>query len=1000
MRRTNQWGRNVVVVDMPGTDEEDTVIVADTDGTTYRVERSLGGATLTGTLNTGQVFRFRPANQGEVQRITTNNPVAVFHNTGLGGCEHDVAFVLPAEINAAAPRLGISFNVPPGTSAAQAFVVFPDTTVNAMSLRLDGATPTLLRNLVAPGPAGLRVQTFNLTTANHVVEMATDFQLGVVTAAGGTGLYAYYSPYRTPGCGNRAIDPGEACDDGNVSDGDGCSSSCRIEIGFMNCMGMDSRCVPTGRCAGTTCVSRCMSNADCNDSNACTNDSCNMTTGVCASAAVMAGTMCTLMGGAPGACGTNGMMMSVCLADGDRDGVPDLTDADDDNDGVTDVAEGGGRDASRDSDNDGVPDFRDRDFMGFVDANMNGVDDRVDVDGDGIPNHLDLDSDGDGIFDVVENGHAMLDANRDGRIDATTDADRDGLLAAVDSDDASAMVITPRTMPIDTDMDMRIDALDADDDGDGVPTASELGAGGAMTPRNTDGTAVPGVTTDTIPDYLDADDDGDGVPTASELGAGGFMMPRNSDATVPSGEGVADVVPDFLDSDDDGDGIPTRIENTLEMMGGPGDMDMIPAYLDLDSDGDSVPDRVEAGPTRSMPANSDPMAGMGDRPDFLDTDSDNDCVPDSDMREAGAARTDPAMPSAMINANCTDPMTPVCSPVLGRCTSDDDSDGDGIPNMVERRLGTDPMNPDSDMDGVPDGSEVGAGPAFMTRDTDGDMIIDALDPDDDGDGVPTRDELGMGGVMMPRNSDAMVAMGMGTSDMIPDYLDSDDDGDGIPTRVERTAEGMTDLDGDMIPAYLDLDSDGDSVSDSVEAGADRTMPANSDGMAGMGDRPDFLDTDSDNDCVLDRDMREAGAARTDPTMPSASADANCMDPTPVCDRAVGMCVRRMMADAGADAGGDASGDAGADGGEDGSVDAGVDTGLDTGADGGASGSDGAAADSGAMDASPPRIGVLSGDGACACRVPAAPSRGGERGAAAMALIAGLALARSARRKKG
>jgi hypothetical protein len=108
MRRTNQWGRNVVVVDMPGTDEEDTVIVADTDGTTYHVERSLGGATLTVTLDTGQVFRFRPANQGEVQRITTNNPVAVFHNTGLGGCEHDVAFVLPAEINAAAPRLGIS----------------------------------------------------------------------------------------------------------------------------------------------------------------------------------------------------------------------------------------------------------------------------------------------------------------------------------------------------------------------------------------------------------------------------------------------------------------------------------------------------------------------------------------------------------------------------------------------------------------------------------------------------------------------------------------------------------------------------------------------------------------------------------------------------------------------------------------------------------------------------------------------------------------------------
>jgi MYXO-CTERM domain-containing protein len=43
---------------------------------------------------------------------------------------------------------------------------------------------------------------------------------------------------------------------------------------------------------------------------------------------------------------------------------------------------------------------------------------------------------------------------------------------------------------------------------------------------------------------------------------------------------------------------------------------------------------------------------------------------------------------------------------------------------------------------------------------------------------------------------------------------------------------------------------------------------------------------------------------------------------------------------------------------------------------------------------------LDSDGACACRVSAAPSRGGERGVAAVALIAGLALARSARRKKG
>jgi hypothetical protein len=92
------------------------------------------------------------------------------------------------------------------------------------------------------------------------------------------------------------------------------------------------------------------------------------------------------------------------------------------------------------------------------------------------------------------------------------------------------------------------------------------------------------------------------------------------------------------------------------------------------------------------------------------------------------------------NANCTDAALPICNRMTGRCIPDNDADMDGIPDMVETRIGTNPMNADSDMDGVPDGSEVGAGPAFMTRDTDMDGTIDALDNDDDGDGVLTRDE--------------------------------------------------------------------------------------------------------------------------------------------------------------------------------------------------------------------------------------------------------------------
>ncbi len=34
-----------------------------------------------------------------------------------------------------------------------------------------------------------------------------------------------------PTCGNGVIDPGETCDDGNATPGDGCSATCQVEIG-------------------------------------------------------------------------------------------------------------------------------------------------------------------------------------------------------------------------------------------------------------------------------------------------------------------------------------------------------------------------------------------------------------------------------------------------------------------------------------------------------------------------------------------------------------------------------------------------------------------------------------------------------------------------------------------------------------------------------------------------------------------------------------------------
>jgi hypothetical protein len=81
-----------------------------------------------------------------------------------------------------------------------------------------------------------------------------------------------------------------------------------------------------------------------------------------------------------------------------------------------------------------------------------------------------------------------------------------------------------------------------------------------------------------------------------------------------------------------------------------------------------------------------------------------------------------------------DGLTDLEEGLLGTDPERADSDGDMLTDPQELALGTDPNDPDSDGDGRLDGLE-GSG------DTDGDGLIDPLDPDDDGDGLPTAEEV-------------------------------------------------------------------------------------------------------------------------------------------------------------------------------------------------------------------------------------------------------------------
>jgi hypothetical protein len=124
-----------------------------------------------------------------------------------------------------------------------------------------------------------------------------------------------------------------------------------------------------------------------------------------------------------------------------------------------------------------------------------------------------------------------------------------------------------------------------------------------------------------------------------------------------------------------------------------------------------------------------------------------------------------------------------------------DTDGDGLPDIYELFLGTDPLNPDTDGDGLPDGYEVfvlGTDP--LNPDTDGNGILDG-DEDFDDDGLSNYEEYILG--TDPWNPDA--------------------DGDGL-TDWEEVFVYFTD------PLNPDTDDDGVWDGDELKLGLDPLNP--------------------------------------------------------------------------------------------------------------------------------------------------------------------------------
>ena len=270
-----------------------------------------------------------------------------------------------------------------------------------------------------------------------------------------------------------------------------------------------------------------------------------------------------------------------------------------------------------------------------------------------------------------------------------------------------------------------------------------------------------------------------------------------------------DGIVDSLDLDDDNDGILDSVENNGNDPLADTDNDGIPDYKDVDN---IKVDKNNDGIDDSFDKDGDGII------DQFDNDSDNDGI--SDLVEAGGIDSNG---DGKVD-NFTDLNNDgVDDTIASNPLPNLDSDGDGISNYKDL---------DSDNDGIIDNIEAQNPLTYVSPsgiDTDKDGIDDAYDLDCNPCGSVTGAPINT-----PLNSD---------SDTLPNYLDLDSDNDGIVDNIEwQTTSGY------IAPGP---DTDGNGLADVYEtapgSGNPTSFPLNTDGT----DPPDYTDTDSDGDGVLD-----------------------------------------------------------------------------------------------------------------------------------------------------
>ena len=245
------------------------------------------------------------------------------------------------------------------------------------------------------------------------------------------------------------------------------------------------------------------------------------------------------------------------VVDTDGDGLPNYIDLDSDNDGLPDTVE-----ANKVDDNlNGIVDIAEDRTDAAIGSDLGqgssaGV---VDTDGDLVPDYIDLDSDNDGLWDIIECYGAAFDVNVDGVVDGFSDKDFNGL-----DDEFQTGELTPK----DTDGDGKVDAVDLDSDADGIADLVETsdmvsdaeGEIKEFVDNDVNGSddsislirvVVTDSDNDGTPDFQDTDADNDGVSDFVETGALDDDGDGVADFLIPADE-LPDIdrndIPDFQDA--------------------------------------------------------------------------------------------------------------------------------------------------------------------------------------------------------------------------------------------------------------------------------------------------------------------------------------------------------------------------------------------------------------------------------------------------------------------